>query len=212
MEWQMTKYMGESTGTTVQLLHGEYFDPFKPDPRLINLDGLATALSHICRFTGNVRHFYSVAQHAVLVSLYCHPGWADCGLHHDDPEGLGLNDLASPIKHHAAMALYRKLEDSVMDEAVIPRFELPAHHQWHVSVKHTDRRLVLTEKRDLKVWDNRRWEQATMGELGLIEPLPEIIQPWTPAYAKERYLQRHAETEWLNLLTVLERDRVMCAD
>lgn len=203
----MTKNIGELTGTTVQLLHGEYFDVFNPDPSLINLDGLATALSHICRFTGNVRHFYSVAQHAVLVSLHCHPGWADCGLHHDDPEGLGLNDLASPIKHHAAMTLYRELEDRVMDKGVIPRFELPRHASWHPSVKFVDRRLVLTEKRDLKVSDNRRWENYTKGAYGLIEPLPQVIQPWTPAYAKEQYLRRHEETSWLNLLSHEERER-----
>jgi 5'-deoxynucleotidase YfbR-like HD superfamily hydrolase len=201
----MTPYIGESTGTTVQLLHGEYFDPFKPDPQLINLDGLATALSHICRFTGNVKHHYSVAQHAVLVSENCHPGYADCGLHHDDPEGLGLNDLAAPIKHHPALALYRELEDRVMDEGVIPRFGLPAQAIWKARIKVVDVRMVITEKRDLKVWDNRRWEFNVLHQN--ITPFAFHIDPWPAPYARERYLQRHEETEWLNLLSVDERNR-----
>lgn len=192
--------------TTVQLTHGEYFDVFRPDPVLINLDGLATALSHLCRFTGNVRHFYSVAQHAVLVSERCHPGYADLGLHHDDPEGLGLSDLPAPIKHQDDFARYRELEDLVM-AAVVTRFSLPA--AFHESVKIADRRMVLTERRDLKVGDSRRWEYETQLLFGqVITPFEERIVPWTPAYAKERYLQRHEETSYLALLRRDERDRV----
>jgi 5'-deoxynucleotidase YfbR-like HD superfamily hydrolase len=191
--------------TTVQLTHGEYFDPFAPDPALINLDGLATALSNLCRFTGNVRHFYSVAQHAVYVSENCHPGYADLGLHHDDPEGLGLGDLPAPIKHTEDFAAFRWLEDKVM-AAVVQRFSL--HGDFHESVKIADRRMVLTEKRDLKVNDDQLWEYQTYQLYGFdITPFEFKIAPWPPAYAKERFLRRHEETEYLSLLTRDERDR-----
>src|SRR3954471_18008851 len=102
------------TPTSIRLVNGGYFDIFNPDPSLIEIEKLAISLSHICRFTGNLEHFYSVGQHSVYVSERCHPGWADWGLLHDAREGLGLNDLASPIKHHPDFWLYRQLDDAVM--------------------------------------------------------------------------------------------------
>jgi len=38
------------------------------DPGVIHLDDIAGGLSRICRFAGQTTTFYSVAQHAMLVS------------------------------------------------------------------------------------------------------------------------------------------------
>ncbi len=74
----------------------------------VEIGTLAHSLSNICRFTGHVRAFYSVAEHSVLVSRIVPPQHALAGLVHDLHEAL-VTDVASPVKplisvDHAAFA------------------------------------------------------------------------------------------------------------
>ena len=92
-------------GDWIQTFTGKRIYPFDPDPDLICIDDIAHALSNICRFTGHVKHFYSVAQHSVIVAnaipdslgvphtneLYLQ------ALLHDAQEYL-FSDLSRPLK------------------------------------------------------------------------------------------------------------------
>ncbi len=54
--------------TTIRTFSGAFFDFAAPTPQMVRLEDIAHALSNCCRFCGQSREFYSVAQHSILVS------------------------------------------------------------------------------------------------------------------------------------------------
>ena len=86
---------------------------------------IAHALGNICRFTGQCRKFYSVAEHSVLVSRIMEDqrlGDPMEGLLHDGVEAY-LADVASPAK--AVLKDYKAL-DKALDKVLRKEFSLPA--------------------------------------------------------------------------------------
>jgi hypothetical protein len=80
------------------------------DP-VFRIEDIAHGLSNVCRFAGQSRHFYSVAEHSVIVSLLMEElklGDPGEGLFHDATEAY-LADIPSPWKHHY-LPDYRKIE------------------------------------------------------------------------------------------------------
>jgi hypothetical protein len=53
----------------IQTLSGKHFNYLDIQQDAIEIEDIATALSHICRFAGHLPEFYSVGQHSVLTSL-----------------------------------------------------------------------------------------------------------------------------------------------
>lgn len=143
----------------------------------IVIDDVAHHLSNICRFTGAVRRFYSVAEHSVRVcNLAMKDGasievclWA---LLHDASEAY-LNDVVRPLKHRAEFAFYRAAEHAAMD-AVVERFGLIPDEP--AMVKTYDLRLLATERRDLLAPDPD-WNWAILDG---VEPLDHKIEPSSP--------------------------------
>src|SRR5579885_2784587 len=84
-------------GDWIQTYCGVAFYPLDPRPEEILIEDIAHALSMLCRFTGHVKRFYSVAQHCVYVSHRCDPKDALWGLLHDAAEAY-LNDISRPVK------------------------------------------------------------------------------------------------------------------
>jgi hypothetical protein len=103
---------------------GITFSVFNPHPSDVKIKDIAHSLSLQCRFTGHTKHFYSVAQHCLLVShLIVDTSLKLHGLLHDASEAY-LTDLARPIKHHPLFQSYLDIEECVT-AAICVKFGLP---------------------------------------------------------------------------------------
>jgi hypothetical protein len=172
----------DSIGPTILLQSGRHFSFEHPEETPITVEDIAHALSHLCRFTGHCREFYSVAQHAVLVSYLVPQEHAFHALHHDDVEAV-LGDMSSPLKK--LIPQYKALETKV--EAVIwASLGLPAHMP--PEIKLADLRALRTEQRDLMRIEGGEWPM-----LAGIAPQNARIEPLPPKNACELYQARHRE-------------------
>jgi hypothetical protein len=158
---------------------GKQFYPLEPRVEDIDIRDIAHALANVCRFSGHVETFYSVAQHSVLAARYAPLGLELAALLHDASEAY-ICDLSRPVKHDPTMQSYRDAEKRLM--AVIEqRYRVQCDHPL---IHEIDNRLLFTEKRDLMPsspsW-GERW--------GNLQPYPEVIHPWTPTEARRVFLQ-----------------------
>lgn len=132
-------------GGYISTFSGGIFHPLDPQPAEVRIEDIAHALSMLCRFTGHVSRFYSVAEHSVIVSRLVPERYALAGLLHDAAEAY-LNDLSTPVKHDPRMKLYCEAEDRLR-RVIFQHFglqpELPA------PVHAVDQLLVIAEARAL---------------------------------------------------------------
>lgn len=175
----------------LQTYTGRRFDVGQPSREDVDVVDIAHALSLLCRFAGATREFYSVAQHSVLVSRACVPvdtGFTEAerlialwGLLHDASEAYAV-DLPAPIKRMPALAGYKRIEKAIQD-VVCERFGLP--YEMPSSVERADRRMLMTEKRDLlRSPEPQRWDGDDF------EPYGAVINPWAPVLAEQMFLAR----------------------
>lgn len=82
---------------------GKWFDILRPDPSLIDLHDIASALSKLCRFGGHCQQFYSVAEHSILAAKMMrqrnggNPALIRWALLHDASEAYVV-DIPRPAK------------------------------------------------------------------------------------------------------------------
>lgn len=164
--------------TSILLASGRLFDPFAPQgPYDIGRE-IAPALSKICRFTGHVSDFYSVAQHSILVSELCDREHALAGLLHDASEAY-LADIAAPLKRHPAFGAYLAVEHRVQADIMQAHglaAELPQ------TVLDADLLALAMEARDLM-------------PPGIVLPVnpgwTKPIVPWAPNVAEALFVARY---------------------
>lgn len=168
-------------GPTILLASGNYFDFLAPETCSLTIEDIAHGLSHICRFAGHSRHYYSVAQHSVLVADSLPREHAYAGLMHDAAEAL-IGDVAKPLKD--LLPDYRAIEKRI-EAAVFARFGVP--FPLPPEVKQMDVVMLATEQRALM--RNRDDWNYTRGMVPLDIEIPEM----GPAQAKVLFLRRYAE-------------------
>lgn len=165
----------------IRTVSGRRFYVLEPRAEDVCIEDIAHALSLQCRFVGHARSFYSVAQHCVLVSRYCNPQDALWGLCHDSSEAF-IGDMSAPLKHQPEMSKFRTVEKHIM-AVIAKKFGLDPKEP--TGVKDADRRMLLTEARDLGL-DVTGWYTEH-------QPFPETVVPWCAELAEKAFLCRFLE-------------------
>jgi uncharacterized protein len=168
-------------GEWLQTFTGRKVFPLDLQPEDIAIEDVAHHLARIGRFSGATKgeHAYSVAQHSMLVSLYCDPADALAGLLHDASEAY-LLDLPRPLKRDPRFSFYREAERRAM-ATICAAFGLP--EETPDGVKEADNRMLATEARDLMAPLHPEWR-------GMAAPYARRITPWSAANAEEAFLTR----------------------
>lgn len=167
---------------TILTAAGQYFRFNHVEEHEYDIEEIAHALSHICRYTGHCNEFYSVAQHSVLVSLAVPRPLALQGLLHDASEAY-LGDVSSPLK--SLLPDYKALEGRV-ERAISKRFGLP--FPLDPQIKTADLRMLMTEKRDICI------QTAQCGkEWPNYQPYTFCVKPVSSRQAKHLFLHRFTQ-------------------
>src|SRR6201989_2979263 len=143
-----TDHAPPAPGPYLQTVSGRCVNPFDPDPHQIDAGDIARALANQCRFGGHCRVFYSVAQHAVIVSELVEQRGGDAedvfaALMHDAAEAY-LGDMPHPLKHRSPLGTAFKSADAHLEAAIRDRFGIRADVP---EIKHADRAPLATERR-----------------------------------------------------------------
>jgi uncharacterized protein len=169
------------SGANILLNSGHYFDIQHPHKSVWTLDDIAHGLAMTCRFAGQARRYYSVAEHSVYVSLLVPPEHAWDALMHDAAEAF-IGDIAKPLKE--LLPDYKMIE-KLVDHAVSERHGL--QYPMPDCVKLADIQMLRAEQ--LQVMGNDDDWKWTFDV-----PEPDIkIAALAPLPAKALFLARAAE-------------------
>jgi len=121
------------------LRSGAWFDFCAPASSNFTIDDIAHGLANICRYSGQCRDFYSVAEHSILVSETA-KSFEFEALLHDAAEAF-IGDITRPLKQ--LLPEYKKIEANVQ-RAILDRFGVlgPIPPQ----VKQSDLRVLAAEQ------------------------------------------------------------------
>lgn len=175
----------------ISLLSGAKFNYNKPEESDVTIEDLASALSNICRYSGHLPRFYSVAQHLVNTSRIVKPEYAYTALMHDTAEAF-TNDLPTPLKW--ALPIFKDLETSI-ESAMSKRFGF--QFPYPPEIKEADSVMLILEKRHIKE-DTSVWPAYEKFEKELIKHEDDYLDlvnldSWQPRRAKREFLERYEE-------------------
>lgn len=169
----------------IGLLSGATMNYNKPEESKATLDDLASALSNICRFSGHLPCFYSVAQHLVNTSRIVAPEFAFDALMHDTAEAF-TNDLPTPLKW--SLPVFKELEVKI-EAAMAKRFGF--NYPYAPEVRLADTQMLLLEKKYVKL-DTQVWLNYEGYEYEHLRDLVDL-KAWQPQRAKREFLERYTE-------------------
>lgn len=140
----------------MQTYSGRRFHPLEPRASDVELVDVAHGLAMTCRYGGQCRQFYSVAEHCVLVSEFVEAHARNAGmaaadvrklaqlaLMHDSAEAY-IGDMIRPLKHQPEMIAFRDAETAIERE-IAYAFGLVWTPEAHDIVKRIDDRILIDE-------------------------------------------------------------------
>lgn len=143
----MESWIQTYTGIAFNLQHPREID--------VCIEDIAHALAFQCRFTGHSRRFYSVAQHSVCCAWAAPPAARLHALLHDAHEAY-VGDMNSPLKHLIG-GVYVRIADRIQ-RVINRKFGVELYPE---EIHEIDRRMLLTEQRDLLGNQVKPWHVAS---------------------------------------------------
>lgn len=185
------KEIADDGSPYIELITGGRFYFNKPE---WDIGAIAHSLALTCRFAGQCRKFYSVAEHSVLVSRIMEDlslGDPMEGLLHDAVESV-LADVARPAK---MMLKDYKALDNALDSTMRKAFKLPETPS--AGCKLADNVALLLEARELmpSKGTGPGWVVFTPSHShddirAIVNKVTYQVQCWTSENAKEKFMQR----------------------
>jgi hypothetical protein len=166
-------------GPTIMLQSGAYFDLLDPAGSVFTIEDIAHGLSMTCRFAGQCREFYSVAEHSWHTSFLVPKELAMEALMHDAAEAF-IGDVTRPLK--SLLPEYKAIERSIEAE-VAAQFSLSDID--HPAIKRADLLMLHAEQAVMMPDHSDKWA-TDPGE----PPLAINFRNWSPQRAKEAFLDR----------------------
>jgi uncharacterized protein len=162
----------------IRLHSGAVFDFLDPWSSQFTLDDIAHGLSNVCRYAGQCRGFYSVAEHSLFVSQVAE-GYEFPALMHDAAEAF-IGDMTRPLK--LLLPEYTRVETEI-ERAIFARFGVPT--PLSMEVKYADLRVLAAEQAQLMPAGADEWAR-----IAGLAPAPIIVKRMPPEIAKRRFLER----------------------
>lgn len=177
----------------ISLLSGGRFNYNRPEESDVTIDDIASALSNVCRYSGHLPRFYSVAQHLVNTSRLVSPDNAFTALMHDTAEAF-TNDLPTPLKW--ALPIFKELEVKI-ESAMGGKFGF--EYPYPKEVKDADSTMLILEKRYIKN-DKSVWPLYENIEKNVLKDKVRLLNlvdldSWQPRRAKREFLKRYGELQ-----------------
>lgn len=185
------------TGVWLQTANRRKWSLLNPSPDMVDWSEVAHALSHLCRFTGHTRTFYSVAEHSCKV-------WEMATLMSDDPRvhlhallhdghEFVLGDITTPLQTALrAMSpgfrqhwsdLKARTDRAIFAAAGLTDADLAASANL---VHHADMAVLMREREVFLGAPPEPWD----AHLEAIPPAPVTPRGWTPEQARSEFLRR----------------------
>ena len=162
-------------------LGGKFF-PLQPRADEVTIEDIAHGLAMTCRYGGQCKRFYSVAEHCVHVSHMVDPKYALHGLLHDSAEAY-IGDMIRPLKHQPEMIAFRNAEEAIELE-VAKHFGLRWSDEAKRSVKDVDNRILADEVLQLQT------NPVDYRDVHEQQPLGITLKCWNPADAELAFMDR----------------------
>jgi 5'-deoxynucleotidase YfbR-like HD superfamily hydrolase len=166
-------------GPTITLASGGLFDFLDPHGSDFTIEDIAHGLAHVCRYAGQCRGFFSVAEHSIMVSDTV-AEFAYEALLHDAAEAF-IGDVTRPLKQ--LLPEFKRIEANVED-AIIKRFGMDP--RFRKAVKKADLRVLAAEQIQVMAPGCADWAIAAR-----IEPAPIVVRHLDPPTAKREFLDRY---------------------
>lgn len=177
--------MTQQTESCITTISGKFFDILKPEEYEYDVGEIATALSNLCRYTGHVNRFYSVAEHSVLVSRLVPDRLRLAGLLHDASEAY-VGDVSSPLKK--LLPEYKRIEQNVQ-RALAKSFGLEEDVFEHKDIHEADKRMYWQERQSVadngvrdKLWHQDLRATRRVEAMGM-----------QPVMARRMFMKRYKE-------------------